>query len=250
MGKYRPKLLSVAGFDPSGGAGILADIKTFEQHRCLGFSVCTTITYQNEKRFDGLDFLPWDSVEKQLAMLAEEHQMDFIKIGLVKDLEFLLGLLGSLRSHFPKAIIVWDPIVKASAGYTFWKSMDHILSVMREVDYITPNWDEALLLFEPNEGEDLVKLIQAKGLDTKIILKGGHNPDKPGVDYLISEGMVYPFNPKKTDIRPKHGSGCIFSSAFSANLANGYPPIKSVIRAKNYTLDRLLSNDSLLAYHK
>ncbi len=250
MGKVRPKLLSIAGLDPSGGAGLLADIKVFEQHRCLGFSACTAITYQNEERFDGLDFLPWESVEKQLSMLAELHEIDFIKIGLIKDLDFLNGLLISLKSHFPGVRIIWDPIVRASAGYTFWQSMDNILSLVRKVDYITPNWDEALLIFKPKKGEDLIELIQSKGLDTKIVLKGGHNPIKPGVDYLITKEKVYPFNPKKKSIYPKHGSGCIFSSAFAANLANGYPEIKAMIRAKSYTMDRLTSNDSLLAYHK
>ncbi len=250
MGKVRPKVLSIAGFDPSGGAGLLADIKAFEQHRCLGFSVCTAITYQHEERFDGLDFMSWEAVEKQLSMLAEKHKIDFIKIGLVQDLDFMNGLLISLRSHFPGVRIIWDPIVKASAGYTFWQSLDNVLSLIRKVDYMTPNWDEAVLLFQPKEGEDLVKLIQSKELDTRIVLKGGHNPAKPGVDYLITKELVYPFNPKRTDIHPKHGSGCIFSSAFAANLANGYPEIKAMIRAKRYTMDRLLSNDGLLAYHK
>ncbi len=250
MGKNRPKLLSIAGFDPSGGAGILADIKTFEQFRCQSFSVCTSITYQHESRFDGLDFLPWESVEKQLSILAEKYQMDVVKIGLIKDLDFLLGLIASIKVHFPKAIIVWDPIVKASAGYTFWKGMKHILSVMRQVDYITPNWEEGKILFEPLENEDLVELIKSKGLNSKIILKGGHNPEKQGVDYLITNEQVYPFNPKRTDVEEKHGSGCIFSAALSANIANGYTDIKAVIRAKKYTIERLMSNNSLLAYHK
>jgi hydroxymethylpyrimidine/phosphomethylpyrimidine kinase len=250
MGKHRPKLISIAGFDPSGGAGLLADIKVFEQHRCLGFSVCTSITYQHEERFDGLDFLPWESVEKQLSMLSEKHTIDFIKIGLIRNLKFLKGLLISIREHFPNAQIIWDPILKSSAGYEFWDELDGIFSLLSDIDYLTPNWDEAVKLFQPEEGQDLVALIQEKNLQTAIVLKGGHNPEKPGVDYLIKEGKVYPFNPKTITVSPKHGSGCIFSSALACNLAKGYPVIKAIIRAKAYTLDRLLSNSGALAYHK
>src|SRR6478609_9522229 len=101
-------LLSIAGFDPSGGAGILADIKTFEGNKVHGLGVCTSITYQNDKEFDGLNWLDKDQIKNQIDVLAKRFRFDWIKIGLIENLSMLNKLVDYLLHINPNAKIIWD----------------------------------------------------------------------------------------------------------------------------------------------
>jgi hydroxymethylpyrimidine/phosphomethylpyrimidine kinase len=86
MSSGRPYVLSIAGFDPSGGAGLLADIKTFELHRVQGMGVCTSLTFQNENEFEGLVWIEMPEIKKQLDILFKKYFFDYVKIGLIKSL--------------------------------------------------------------------------------------------------------------------------------------------------------------------
>ena len=97
MNIERPLVLSIAGFDPSAGAGILADCKVFEMHRVYGMGVCTSITFQNESQFEGLIWLEYVTLENQLITLFKKYTFDFVKIGLVKDLDYLELIIDFLR---------------------------------------------------------------------------------------------------------------------------------------------------------
>src|SRR5579872_773482 len=98
MPKERPCVLSIAGFDPSGGAGVLADIKTFEQHKVLGMGVVTGLTFQNESEFDGVKWIPTDDIIRQIEILTRKYKFKFIKIGMLESLENLELLTSRIKT--------------------------------------------------------------------------------------------------------------------------------------------------------
>ena len=108
MTKPRPYVLSIAGFDPSGGAGILADIKTFENNGVYGFGVCSALTYQNDKEFIHVDWIDPDKIKQQILVLFKKFRIDFIKIGLIENFSVLLQLVKWIRSKNPEVIIIWE----------------------------------------------------------------------------------------------------------------------------------------------
>jgi hydroxymethylpyrimidine/phosphomethylpyrimidine kinase len=240
--KDRPYILSIAGFDPSGGAGSLADIKTFEQHKLQGLSVVTANTIQTEDEFISVNWVEVDVVLQQLHILLDRYKIRYAKIGLIKDASTLKKLLGILNDR--KITCLWDPILSSTTGAAFHAQADEFQELLPMIDYVTPNWTEIKELSGENgvEGGKLLSKV------TKIYLKGGHS-DQLAKDFLIQNERVVSFKPKNMGL-PKHGSGCIFSSALLSNLALGFPEIKACLRAKRYTEMRLLSNPSLLAYHE
>src|SRR5688572_10171990 len=119
MTKKRPFALSIAGFDPSSGAGVTADLKTFEAHKVQGLGVCTAITFQNDNEFDGLEWLTKEKLQAQLEPLFRKFKIRTAKIGLIRNLETLNWLVDYLLSKNPEMRIIWDPFLKASAGFTF-----------------------------------------------------------------------------------------------------------------------------------
>jgi hydroxymethylpyrimidine/phosphomethylpyrimidine kinase len=249
MARIREKVLTIAGFDPSGGAGILADIKAFEENKCLGMAIQTAFTIQNEEEVKEVFWHADTKVEAQFKVLAEKHEFSAIKIGICKSADKFLQILDWCHQFFPKAKVIWDPILSSSSGFDFLGDVDYTTIPWDKIDWITPNWTEAKAIFKA-EDENLIEHIQNLNLSTKVLVKGGHNPKKDGRDYLISKGNIYPFKAKRQIKHPKHGSGCIFSSSLTAFVSRRFPDIKSVLKAKSYTLNCLESNASLLAYHK
>lgn len=249
MIKQRPCALSIAGFDPSGGAGLAADLKAFEAHRTQGLAACTAITYQHESAFDSLDWLPLPQIMKQLEVLFRQYSVAVAKIGLIQSMDVLEELIYFLHQHKPTIKIIWDPILKASAGFTFHEQVDRaqLEKACRQLYLITPNWLEMEQLM-PGMGapEGAAVLSQY----CHILLKGGHNESRNGYDYLYSNGQVQAFRPKQQVVYPKHGSGCVLSAAITALLANEYKLPKACLLAKKYTGNFLASNTSLLGYHK
>ena len=100
MSKERSCVLSIAGFDPSGGAGILADIKTFEQNKVLGMGVVTSLTFQNDSEFDGVKWIDTNESIKQIEVLTRKYKFEFVKIGMIKDLETLSAVISRLKTNF------------------------------------------------------------------------------------------------------------------------------------------------------
>ncbi|HEV7229950.1 MAG TPA: hydroxymethylpyrimidine/phosphomethylpyrimidine kinase [Bacteroidia bacterium] len=245
----RPHALSIAGFDPSAGAGILADIKTFEAMRVYGLGVCTAITYQNEASFAGLTWISLNDIIRQIDVLMDKYDFRQLKIGLIQSLDVLHDLLMHLRAKRPGLFIIWDPILKASAGFDFHSKPDaaKLEQVCKQIDLITPNLPEALALGSAESAE-----LNAASLSAfcNVFLKGGHHPDKAGDDFLfLKNGKRISFKSAGNKIFPKHGSGCILSSAIAARLAKGADLEKACLLAKEYTLEVLESNESLLGYH-
>ena len=138
----RPYVLTIAGHDPSGGAGLNADIKTMEALGVQGLSVCTAITYQTEDSFNDVAWLSTKKIKKQLMPLLERYQIDFVKIGIMEDISTLKWILRTLRSYNPDILILWDPVLKTSTGFKLQKkiSTSTLREILEQIDVFTPNW--------------------------------------------------------------------------------------------------------------
>ncbi|MCU4175209.1 hydroxymethylpyrimidine/phosphomethylpyrimidine kinase [Carboxylicivirga sp. N1Y90] len=244
----RPYVLSIAGFDPSSGAGISSDIKTLEQNKVYGLGVVTSVTYQNESEFIGLDWLSIEKIKQQLQALAVKYTPACIKIGLIQSEDCLSELLDWLKETWPEAFIIWDPILKASAGFSFHANLAPSIKslISGRVDLITPNIPEYTQLF----GKENPQLIVDE-LECHLLLKGGHTQESRVCDELYS--------PNKTSYKitsdkvkgdwQKHGTGCVLSSAISAELAKGEDLQKACYNSHFYVKSFIASNHNLLGHH-
>ncbi|WP_207533291.1 hydroxymethylpyrimidine/phosphomethylpyrimidine kinase [Desertivirga arenae] len=243
MQNERPIALSIAGLDPSAGAGLLADIKTFEQHKVVGFGACSALTCQNDSEFLSIDWLDAEGVIRQLEPLFNKFAISTVKVGLVKDLENLNEVIVYIKKASLKVKIVWDPVLKASAGFSFHEHWDRNLfkDILHKIFLITPNYNE-LQNLNKVLGDDLVKF-------ASVLLKGGHNPELLGIDVLYEDHLPQEIPSGVKGIHQKHGSGCVLSSAITARLAKGFSLLESCRLAKTYTETFLNSNPTLLGYH-
>ncbi len=241
-------VLSIAGFDPSGGAGILADIKTFEANKVFGMGAVSALTFQNDIEFESLKWIDTDEILKQVLLLKKRFDFPVIKIGLIKDLDTVEFLISNLTSQISNLKFVWDPIIKASAGFEFHLNFERekLFSVLKNCYLITPNTEEIVFLTGVDNPMEAAKELSKY---CNVLLKGGHNKEEPGVDYLFMQNRIEKINPIEKNIFPKHGSGCILSSAIAANLALGDDLITSCRNAKKYVENVLSSNATLLGVH-
>lgn len=249
----RPHCLSIAGYDPSGGAGVLADIKTFEASKVYGLAVVSGNTFQNDSEFEGVNWIAPEDINKQLNVLCRKFPIEYIKIGMLRDFKTLSSLISYLKSTISNPKIIWDPILKTSSGFEIHDLTEKslFLSICRDIFLLTPNIDEIKMLM--NEPDPMKAALELSGY-CNVFLKGGHIPkeDKTfGKDYLFTtDGKKFPFRPKKISTFSKHGSGCVLSSAITANLAKGESLLRSCLKGKNYVTDFFMSNKSLLGYHR
>jgi hydroxymethylpyrimidine/phosphomethylpyrimidine kinase len=248
MQSPRPYVLTIAGFDPSGGAGVLADCKTFEQHGVYGFGVCTAWTVQTDDSFLNLHWLSAEQIIEQLQPLIAKFEITACKIGIINSPETLIEVIRFLKEHNPAIQIVWDPVLKASAGYDF-HTMDtfHSLeAILAAVTLVTPNYNE-LQQLQSILKEELIKDDQAGFC--AVLLKGGHRPDALGTDTLYEAAESTVITAGIENVFPKHGSGCVLAAAITARLATGHSLKEACQLAKKYVETFLNSNQSLLGYH-
>jgi hydroxymethylpyrimidine/phosphomethylpyrimidine kinase len=245
----KPYVLSIAGFDPSSGAGITSDIKTFEQNGVYGLGACSAITYQNESEFEGVDWLPVENIIRQMEVLFRKYSIGYVKIGLVENLEVLYRLVFYLSGK--NTCIVWDPIVNASAGYSFHSNWDIglIKAIMANIYLLTPNLPEFIFignLLGLQSAPEFIHETQLKAL----LLKGGHNSGNECADNLYLEhNKVVSIKGNRIAGTEKHGTGCVLSSAIVAQLALGGNLPQACGYAKRYVEKFIQSNPILLGYH-
>lgn len=246
----RPIVWSVAGYDPTGGAGVLADAKTFEQHGVLGMAFLSATTIQTEDEFMSVNWNSAASIIEQMAPMIDKYAVSAMKIGIVERPETLLELIAFVKSVHPSCKMVWDPVLSASSGFEFHDQIDKsvLQELLKALYLITPNVGEARKLAGM---EDEIEAAFALGEWCSVLLKGGHSSVRLGVDVLIENQRLQEIIGKERQIliTPKHGSGCILSSAIAAQLALGENLADACRKAKHYTEDRLISNSNLLAYH-
>ncbi|WP_456399722.1 bifunctional hydroxymethylpyrimidine kinase/phosphomethylpyrimidine kinase [Persephonella sp.] len=236
------KVLTVAGSDNSGGAGIQADLKVFSAFNLYGMSAVTSITIQNT--LGVLESIPvsGDTLFRQISSVAEDIGVDGFKAGMLQTEENVLALFEAVR-RYDLGFFVLDTVIKSKNGkYLLNEDAIEVFKnkLIPKADIVTPNTDEAEVLtgISVRSKDDMVKAgkeilkMGAKG----VIVKGGHIPDKDTVYdlFLTSEDMIFLEFPY---VRTKHthGTGCTLSAAVISCVVKGYDIIKSVRIARAYT---------------
>lgn len=249
MSTNRPFVLSIAGFDPSAGAGVLADIKTFEQHQVYGFAINTANTIQTENEFVSIQWATLDFVLQSIKTLFDSYEIQTVKIGIVPSLAYLKEIVFFIKKLSPKTKIVWDTVLKSTTEFDFLtiENQNDLTVILNELELITPNYNEILKL---DTQETAVETITEKlSKYCSLFLKGGHNPNEIGTDYLYTQQHFFRLSPNTTQVYEKHGSGCVLSAAITANLALGQDLLLACKNGKNYIENFLLSTTSQLGNH-
>ncbi|RXP59418.1 hydroxymethylpyrimidine/phosphomethylpyrimidine kinase [Lutibacter sp. HS1-25] len=247
--KNKTHIVSIAGFDPSSGAGITSDIKTFEAHGLYGLSVCTAVTVQNDISFKNCVWIDEAIIIHQIETLFERFPIAVVKIGIIQSWETLLVVVDKLLALNPNIKIIVDPILKASAGFDFHtaSNLKILENVLEKCYFITPNYNEIQGLFPTKNMEETIEFISEK---TNIYLKGGHRNDTKGLDEIYHSGIVQiNLQPGVESVFEKHGSGCVLAAALASNLAKDIALEDACRNAKRYTEQFLNSTDSLLGIH-
>lgn len=245
----RPIVLTVAGLDPSGGAGLLADLKTLEQHRVYGLGVSTAQTLQTEDRFFAIRWEEPEDVLQAVACMLEHYEVKAVKIGITESLRALHEIVSLVQEVKPGLKVVVDPVIKSSTAFGFWQEKAEpalLRDTLQKITLLTPNYGEAALLAGIADGNQAAAALAVYG---PVLLKGGHNPAEPGVDYLFQQGQVQKLPGTSEKVYPKHGSGCVLSAAIAANLALGEDLKTACAKAKEYTELFMSSTEGLLGYH-
>ena len=248
MSKTYYKVLTIAGSDSGGGAGIQADLKTFSALGCYGMSVITALTAQNTKGVTGIHAVPPSFAEEQIDAVLSDIGADAVKIGMLYSAE-LIEIVAKTLSRYQTDKIVLDPVMVAQSGDKLLQDeaiealKTHIMPL---ATVVTPNLPEAEMLTglelrsSPNTAkEDMeaaAKLIAAHK-SRSVLVKGGHlDNDSSPADYLYlaSEQRFAVFEGERIQTRNNHGTGCTLSSAIASFLAKGEDIENSVQKAKNY----------------
>lgn len=246
-----PVVMSIAGFDPSSGAGVTADLKTFESCSVYGLGVCSGITFQNQDTYESTRWTAWEDIHRQCELQFLTHQPRYIKIGLIENFNVLDTLTAYLHQRLPEVRIIWDPILKASAGFRFHDSNEiqnrqKLHTVLGRIYLLTPNTEEIRQLFGNRSAEELQNICRDYRLN--ILWKGGHNQDELSTDRLITPGGIYSFAVKRGKYG-KHGTGCVLSSAITAGLAQSFALPAACSKAQVYVSHFIDSNNSKLGFH-
>ena len=249
MDANRPIVLSVAGFDPSGGAGLLADIKTFEQLKVYGLGISTAQTVQTENKFFAIRWVDENDILQSLETMLSHYPVSAIKIGIVESINTLNRIVSFIHKKNAAIKIVADTVIKSSSGFYFWNEKMNktvLAGILPKIFLITPNYNEAMKLMSSPDAKEAAQKLSAY---CRVLLKGGHSSEEPGVDYLYIKNEVMKLEATTTDVSPKHGSGCVLSAAITANLSLGLDLLTSCTNAKKYIEQFLSSNKTLLGYH-
>ena len=241
----KPNVLTIAGSDPTGGAGIQADLRTFTHFGTWGLSAVTAITVQNSSGVSAVSPVGGQMVFDQIMALHSDRKLDGIKIGMLADcsvLEAVIDAIRKIRKESAKNVhIVVDPILVSSSGFTLLS--DDALFLFKEklvplASVLTPNLPEAYALtalFHKKDGgiHTLCRDLYELGA-TNILLKGGHAEGLFSEDILYDGEEFFHYKSVRKEHVEVHGSGCLLSSALAANLALGLNMDESLKRSKQY----------------
>jgi hydroxymethylpyrimidine/phosphomethylpyrimidine kinase len=244
------KVLTIAGSDCSGGAGIQADLKTIMAHKVYGMSIITALTAQNTKGVFGVLDIEPEFVEKQIDAVFSDIYPDAVKIGMVSNEQIIKKIGDKLKSYKAKNIVL-DPVMISTSGSKLLTDTA-INSLVNELiplaHLITPNIHEAEALsglkIESKEGMERAAIRISKVYKGSILIKGGHLKACSD-DLLYQEGRVYWFEQENIHNHNTHGTGCTLSSAIACNLASGYTINESIKGAKAYITGALKANLNL-----
>lgn len=233
------KVLTIAGSDCSGGAGVQADLKTFSAHGVFGMSVIVSVVAENTSRVIAIQDITPDMIEKQIDAIFEDIQVDAVKIGMLSSPECIKAVAAKLREYKPHNIVV-DPVMYAKNGCPLMEptSVDTLIKgIIPLADVLTPNIPEAeiiagMQISTVNNMEVAAQRIHAMGCKA-VVVKGGHAVVN-ALDVLYDGSKIYHFDSARIDTKNTHGTGCTFSSAVTSQLAKGASIEKAVELAKVY----------------
>jgi hydroxymethylpyrimidine/phosphomethylpyrimidine kinase len=238
----RPVVLTIAGFDPSSGAGVTADLKVFAAHRLYGLAATTALTVQSTQGVRRFHTVNPKFLRETLECLAEDVEISGVKIGMLGTAEIVSEVSRFLAdSGIPHQHVVLDPIVRSSSGRTLLDSsgFDRLQSeLLPLVGWVTPNLDELAELAASEVSDRKSIEIAARGLASahsglNIVVTGGHF--HPPDDFLVTaDGAEQWLSGEKIETAATHGTGCAFSSSLLAQLVAGRSPREAVSGAKRY----------------
>ena len=232
-------LLTIAGSDSSGGAGIQADLKTFAALGTYGMSVITAVTAQNTCGVTMVQNIDLKVVEAQITAVFDDIRVDAVKIGMVSDKGIIKIIAQKLRFYQPPIIVV-DPVMVSKSGFQLL-APDACETLIKELlplaTLVTPNLPEATVIvgYEVSNKDDMLKA--AKDIITlgakNVLMKGGHLQES--ADDLLYDGREATwFTGERINTKNTHGTGCTLSSALAANLALGLSLPEAVRKSKEY----------------
>ncbi len=251
-----PVVLSIAGYDPSSGAGVTADIKTAASQGCFAVTCITALTIQSTQGVFGVRPLEPELVERTLQVLADDMQIAAVRIGMLGSVEVAAAVAGFLDSKGLSNVVL-DPVIRSSSGAALLDAagLEILRAMFPLIDVVTPNVNEAAILVGAEQLADDIAWDHASprlrrwaeqlhDLGAKgVVITGGHL--RPANDYLSSKGLgdrveqVIPG--ERLDSRSTHGTGCAFATALACQLALGRDLPQAVRAAKDYVRRAILA---------
>lgn len=232
-------VLSIAGSDPSGGAGIQADLKAFSARGVFGMAALTALTAQNTQGVSAVHVLPPEFVARQIRDVFADIRVDAVKIGMIANADVAEAVADALAPHRGIPVVL-DPVMIAKGGAALLDPQA-VETLMRKLlplsTLVTPNLPEAAALTGLPEARDRAEMTaQARALlalgPAGALVKGGHLGGATSPDILAGPAGETWFEAERTQTKNTHGTGCSLSSAIAAELAKGAEPAAAVARAK------------------
>lgn len=245
----RKQVLTIAGSDSGGGAGIQADIKTFQEREVFGLSVLTAVTAQNTKGVQDVHPIPLENVQAQMESVFSDFDIAAIKTGMLVNGQYMKLIANELKKHKNIPLVI-DPVMVAKGGHPLMEK-DAIISMKEHLvplaDVITPNIPEAesltnIEIRDKSDVEKAAKVLQELG-STNVIIKGGHainNSDSSDL-LLLENGEKIWLDAPRIDTRDTHGTGCTFSACIAAEIGKGEPIEKAVRTGKAFIQAAIIS---------
>jgi hydroxymethylpyrimidine/phosphomethylpyrimidine kinase len=245
-------ILTIAGSDPSGGAGIQSDLKTFHNHGLYGLSVITSVTAQNTGGVQKTYELPADVITSQLKSLFDDFDIRVVKTGMLSS-EEVVNAVSIFIKKKPGLKLIIDPVFRSKNGYELLNKEGINLLKKKLIPLsflVTPNLFEGEILSGIKAGnirniEKLLLKIYNLGC-MNVLLKGGHFHPRTGIekgiDIWFDGRKFHLYSSKFVDTKNTHGIGCTFSAAIAANIANGLSLKDSITKAKAYVVESLLKS--------
>jgi hydroxymethylpyrimidine/phosphomethylpyrimidine kinase len=247
-----PVALTIAGLDPSGGAGIAADLKTFSALGVYGAAVVTALTAQNTKGVFGIHDVPPDFIAAQIDAVFADLAVGAVKIGMLGRPAAIEVVAAALERHKPRAVVL-DPVMVASSGQLLLRgeALGRLRDLIARVSVVTPNLPEAAALLGTEPARDEAEMrAQARNLLAfgagAVLIKGGHGTGAESVDiFLEASGEALRLAAARIATKNTHGTGCTLSSAIAAGLAKGMSLPAAAREAKAYVSAALAAADRL-----
>jgi hydroxymethylpyrimidine/phosphomethylpyrimidine kinase len=239
-----PIALTIAGSDPSGGAGIQADLKTFHQFGVYGEAVITLLTVQNTRRVSRVEVMPPALVTEQIEVVLEDIRPGAAKTGALGSAE-VVRAVARAASAFDFPLVV-DPVMISKHGAALMadEARQALIEELIPRSYlITPNIYEAEALTGSANMRVAAEHLHALGAQ-HVLIKGGHSSG-PATDILFTGHELMDFTAARIDTPHTHGTGCTYSAAITAELAKGVPLVTAVRRAKRFITDAIETNPGL-----